>query len=128
MSANGQTPVDVARLVDELRLIGHPLRLELLSILARGEQAVSDLVAGTDQSPSLISQQLALLRKAGLVRGRREARQVFYSIASDRLGQVVASLAGIVAPLPVKDHRQAAPAPEIRQISAAMFARVEPRV
>jgi DNA-binding transcriptional ArsR family regulator len=128
MSAGGETPVDMARLVEELRLIGHPLRLELLGILARGEQAVGDLVTGTGQNPSLISQQLALLRKAGLVQGRREVRQVFYSLASDRLGQVMASLAGVVAPVPARDNRRAVSAPEIRQISAAMFARVEPRV
>jgi DNA-binding transcriptional ArsR family regulator len=40
--------------------------------LARGEQAVGDLAAATGQSFSLVSQQLALLRKAGL--GRPAAR------------------------------------------------------
>ena len=127
MTQPGQTLVDMARLVEELRLIGHPMRLQLLAILARGERGVGELVADTGQGPVLISQQLALLRKAGLVQTRREAKQVFYRLADGRLGNVIASLSEIVGPVQSLVSRSPAVTPISRGVSAAMFARVEPR-
>ena len=103
MTQPGQTSVDMARLVEELRLIGHPM------------------------GPVLISQQLALLRKAGLVQTRREAKQVFYRLADGRLGNVIASLSEIVGPVQSLVSRSPAVTPISRGVSAAMFARVEPR-
>jgi DNA-binding transcriptional ArsR family regulator len=117
----------MTRLVEELRLIGHPVRLELLSILARGERGVGELVADTGQGPVLVSQQLALLRKAGLVQTRREAKQVFYRLADGRLGTIIASLSQIIGPVHSLVSRSPVVAPISRGISAAMFARVEPR-
>jgi DNA-binding transcriptional ArsR family regulator len=127
MTQPGQNPVDMARLVEELRLIGHPMRLELLAILARGERGVGELVADTGQGPVLVSQQLALLRKAGLVQTRREAKQVFYRLADGRLAHIMASLSQIVGPAHSPVSRSPVVAPISRGISAAMFARVEPR-
>ena len=127
MTQPGQTSVDMARLVEELRLIGHPMRLQLLAILARGERGVGELVADTGQGPVWISQQLALLRKAGLVQTRREAKQVFYRLADGRLGNVIASLSEIVGPVQSLVSRSPAVTPISRGVSAAMFARVEPR-
>ena len=127
MTMLGQTPVNMARLVEELRLIGHPMRLQLLAILARGERGVGELVADTGQGPVLISQQLALLRKAGLVQTRREAKQVFYRLADGRLGHVIASLSEIVGPAHPVASRSPVVTPISRGVSAAMFARVEPR-
>ena len=116
---------DFDRLIEALRLIGHPLRLSMLMLLARGESAVGDLVARTGQSPSLVSQQLALLRKAGLVKARREAKQVFYTLAGGRLVEVSEALAGLAWQAGPAD----APAsPDSARLSAAVFARVSPRV
>lgn len=125
MTRKRQTRVDMARLVEDLRLMAHPMRLTLLAILARGERGVSELVSDTGQGPVLVSQQLAFLRKAGLVQTRREAKQVFYRLADGRMGNILADLADIVGPDHAQDTR--APAPVIGGVSAAMFARVEPR-
>ncbi|MBN9145879.1 DNA-binding transcriptional ArsR family regulator [Novosphingobium sp. 1748] len=89
--APGSPPVP--DLIEALRLLGHPLRFNLLTQLARGPVAVGELAARTGQSLSIISQQLALLRKAGLVQGRREVKQVFYSLARPRMAEVAQALA-----------------------------------
>ncbi|WCT78910.1 ArsR/SmtB family transcription factor [Novosphingobium humi] len=83
----------ISDLIEALRLLGHPLRFNLLTQLARGPVAVGELAARTGQSLSIISQQLALLRKAGLVQGRREVKQVFYSLAGPRVAEVAQALA-----------------------------------
>ena len=68
---------------ERLRKFGQPLRLMILSLLLQGEKSVSeiDMAAGIGQ-PGL-SQQLAELRRAELVTTRRQAKQVFYSIADE---------------------------------------------
>jgi DNA-binding transcriptional ArsR family regulator len=119
---------EVDRLVEALRLMGHPLRLSILRMLAQGESAVGEIAERTGQSLSLISQQLALLRKAGLVQTRREAKQVFYALAGARLGVIASSLqslagasadTAVVPPVLARDPAR---------IGAALFARIEPRL
>ena len=84
---------DSQHLIEALRLLGHPLRFGLLTHMAQGPLAVGDLAARTGQSLSISSQQLALLRRAGLVEGRREVKQVFYSLARARMAAVAQALA-----------------------------------
>lgn len=60
--------------------LGDPSRRALFESLSRGEAAVKDLTARFDISQPAISQHLATLRDAGLVRGRREGRCVYYSV------------------------------------------------
>lgn len=60
--------------------LADPSRRAILVSLARGEAAVKDLTARFDISQPAVSQHLAALRDAGLVRGRREGRLVYYRV------------------------------------------------
>jgi len=60
--------------------LADPTRRAIFESLARGEAAVKDLTARFDVSQPAISQHLAVLKDAGLVRGRREGRFVYYRI------------------------------------------------
>jgi DNA-binding transcriptional ArsR family regulator len=111
--------------VELFRLLGHPLRLSILQRLAMREQSVSEIARSTGQSFSLTSQQLALLRKAGLVRTRRDAKQVFYALACDRLSE----LAGLVQQLARRSEMGEAAQPgacdrSSAEVGAAMFAEI----
>jgi len=55
-------------------------RRAIFESLTRGEVAVKDLTARFDISQPAVSQHLAALKDAGLVRGRREGRNVFYQV------------------------------------------------
>jgi len=79
-------------LIEALHLLGHPLRLNLMRQMMGGPLAVGDLAANTGHSLSIISQQLALLRKAGLVQGQRCVKQVFYSLDRPRMGELARAL------------------------------------
>ncbi len=71
----------VAQLKAELfKALGHPVRVRLLEQLADGERSVGDLAERVDAELPLVSQQLAVLRRAGVVVGRREGSAVFYSV------------------------------------------------
>jgi DNA-binding transcriptional ArsR family regulator len=66
--------------VDVFRALADPTRRAVFEHLAGGEMTVSALKQGFDVSQPAISQHLAALRGAGLVRERREGRFAYYSI------------------------------------------------
>lgn len=58
-------------------------RLRILSLLARGELCVCDLMAILDLPQSTVSRHLAYLRNAGLVEDRRQGVWMFYRLARE---------------------------------------------
>ena len=69
--------------------LADPSRRAIFESLAGGEAAVKDLAARFEISQPAISQHLAVLREAGLVRGRREGRCVYYRIEPEGLRPLV---------------------------------------
>lgn len=84
------------------KALGHPVRVRLLELLVPGERAVSGLLADTGAEASLLSQHLAVLRRAGLVLARRDGNAVHYRLAHESVADLllaartflVSSLAG----------------------------------
>lgn len=74
--------------VDTLKALAHPLRLRILAALKQGERNVGEIEEASGIEQPALSQQLAVLRKAGLVETRREAKMVFYRIDGEVIGQV----------------------------------------
>ena len=60
-------------------------RLQIVQRLAQGEARVTDLVAELGLPQSTVSKHLGCLRECGLVTGRPEGRQMFYSLARPEL-------------------------------------------
>lgn len=75
-------PVPLYRAKAELfRTLGHPARIRVLELLSDGDRAVHELREAIDVEASNLSQQLAVLRHAGLVTQRRTGGEVIYSVA-----------------------------------------------
>ncbi len=85
-------PVDIEAAVASLKVLANPSRLRIALRLLEGEQAVSELETGLGIRQPTLSQHLADLRDAGIVRTRRESRVVFYHIADQTQERLVASL------------------------------------
>ena len=66
---------------DFFRTLGHPARIRVLELLASGDMPVHELLASIAIEPSNLSQQLAVLRMAGLASQRREGIEVIYTLA-----------------------------------------------
>ena len=62
--------------------LADPSRRAIFESLTRGEAAVKDLTARFDISQPAVSQHLATLKHAGLVRDRRDGRLVYYRVDS----------------------------------------------
>jgi DNA-binding transcriptional ArsR family regulator len=80
---------------DKLRKYGQPMRLMILSLLLQGEKSVSEIDMATGIGQPGLSQQLAELRRAELVTTRRQAKQVFYSIADQSVDLCVRSIEAV---------------------------------
>ena len=67
------------------RALSHPVRLRIMDILSQDESCVCHLTAILGQRQPYVSQQLAILREAGLVADRREGTLIYYRPADDHL-------------------------------------------
>ena len=65
---------------DLFKALAHPARVRALEVLAEGERTVSDLQVEVGIESSHLSQQLGVLRRAGLVTSRREGSSVYYAV------------------------------------------------
>ena len=63
------------------RMLGHPVRIRVLELLQDGPMAVRDLLAQIEVERSNLSQQLAVLRRSGIVTATREGDTVVYALA-----------------------------------------------
>ena len=72
------------------KALGHPARIRVLEVLSEGEHSVSDMQPLVGIESSHLSQQLGILRRAGLVTTRKEGASVIYSLADPLLAELLA--------------------------------------
>ena len=77
------------RSVEVLQALAHQLRLQICVLLTEGSLSVSAICQQLDTPQHRVSQQLALLRTAGIVTAEKQSRQVFYSIKDDQAKQII---------------------------------------
>lgn len=83
--------VPVSEVKAELfKALGHPARIRVLEVLSEGEHSVSDLQPLVGIESSHLSQQLGVLRRAGIVTSRKEGASVIYSLADPLLADLLA--------------------------------------
>ncbi len=79
------------RKAEMFRTLGHPGRIRILELLVDGERSVGALLPDVGLEASHLSQQLAVLRRAGLVTSRREGSSVIYAPASPLVAELMAA-------------------------------------
>src|SRR3546814_11962768 len=70
--------------------LGHPARIRVLEVLSDGESSVGDMQPLVGIESSHLSQQLGILRRAGLVSTRKEGASVIYSLTDPILAELLA--------------------------------------
>lgn len=79
------------------KTLGHPVRIRVLELLSEREHSVAEMLPETNVEASSLSQQLAVLRRAGLVTSRREASTVYYELTSSQVAELLAVARGILS-------------------------------
>lgn len=88
MSATVSRPLYQAK-AEFFKTLGHPVRIRVLELLSVREHAVSELLAEIAVEPASLSQQLTVLRRAGLVTNRKEGSAVYYALTSPRVTELL---------------------------------------
>lgn len=83
-------PINQAK-ADLFRTLGHPVRIRVLELLVERPTPVRDLLVEIDVESSNLSQQLAVLRRAGLVTSSREGSLVIYSVTTAAVADLLAA-------------------------------------
>lgn len=103
LQALEQTAAKVSGL---LKSLSHPDRLMVLCHLAQGEMAAGELADALGRKAPAMSQQLAILRREGLIQARRDGQSIFYRIAD---GDALAILGFLYERFCNEDQQSAGP-------------------
>jgi DNA-binding transcriptional ArsR family regulator len=97
--AKTMTPATMEARADEvaglLKTLAHPARLMLACTLVEGEYSVGALEEMLDIHQPTLSQQLTVLREAGIIEARRDGKQIFYRLTEEKAAQLIAALYSI---------------------------------
>lgn len=80
-------------------MLGHPVRIRVLELLQDGPMPVRDLLAAIEIERSSLSQQLAVLRRSGIVTSVRESDTVMYSLAGPDVAELMRAARRILTEL-----------------------------
>ncbi len=90
--------LDQAYALEILKCLAHPVRLQIVWMLRQGEQHVCHLVTALRRRQPYVSQQLAYLRRAGLVEQVRRGRYISYQLGDRQFVDHLQELCMRVAP------------------------------
>ena len=76
-------------LAELFKVFGDSTRIRILFVLFESEVCVCDLAEALNMTQSAISHQLKILKQNKLVKGRREGKSVFYSLADDHVRTII---------------------------------------
>lgn len=90
------TQADALQLSDDFQIFGHPVRLQILDVLAQhaGTVCVCDLEAAVPVKQPTVSHHLKLLREAGLIDCERHGQWAYYFIKRDEVAKRWARVRG----------------------------------
>ncbi|MEV7975541.1 metalloregulator ArsR/SmtB family transcription factor [Streptomyces sp. NPDC086519] len=81
------------------RMLGHPVRIRVLELLHDGPKPVRGLLSAIEVEPSNLSQQLAVLRRSGIVTATRTGSTVVYELAGGDVADLLAAARRILSVL-----------------------------
>jgi ArsR family transcriptional regulator len=79
---------------DLFSVLAHPVRLRILDELRRGRACVCHLQAILERPQAYVSQQLRVLREAGIVVGERDGTMIYYQIAHAQVPELLRRVLG----------------------------------
>jgi DNA-binding transcriptional ArsR family regulator len=78
---------------DFLKVLAHPVRLQILELLKSGEAKVGDIAKGLGIPQSSLSRHLLVLREAGILKPRQQGTLIYYAIEAGDIFQVLRPIA-----------------------------------
>src|SRR6056300_1899084 len=82
-----------------MKALANDSRLLILCYLDGKDLSVSELNENLDLSQSALSQHLAVLRRDGLVKTRRDSQTIYYSLEGDQARRIISTLHDMFCPV-----------------------------
>jgi ArsR family transcriptional regulator len=79
------------------KTLAHPARIRVLELLRDGPRTVGELLDEMGLEQSHLSQQLAVMRRANIVRSRKEGTRVQYTVVDPRIFQLLETAKAIIS-------------------------------
>ncbi|MFF4117462.1 ArsR/SmtB family transcription factor [Streptomyces sp. NPDC001714] len=98
------------------RMLGHPVRIRVLELLQDGPMPVRSLLAAIEVEPSSLSQQLAVLRRSGIVTSTRDGSRVVYELAGGDVADLLKAARRILTEMLAGQNELLA---ELREVEVA---------
>lgn len=76
-------------LAEAFKVFGDSTRIRILFCLFEDEMCVNDIAEVLEYTQSAISHQLRILKNAGLVKSRREGKQILYSLSDNHVRTII---------------------------------------
>ncbi|ADR19607.1 ArsR/SmtB family transcription factor [Calditerrivibrio nitroreducens] len=84
--------MDIDYIADQLKVLGHPVRLSIVIGLLNNECSVTKMSEGLNMSQASVSRHLAILRSFDIVEGKRKGTQICYYLKDEKIAKMVKSL------------------------------------
>ena len=81
----------LSNVTDFFKVLGDETRMRIVLTLGESEVCVSELAETLDMTTSAVSHQLRALRNAGLVRSRREGKNIFYALDDEHVEEILST-------------------------------------
>ena len=116
---------------DLLKALSHSTRLAILDILRDGEQCVCHMEAILNLRQAYISQQLMILKQAGLLESRRDGLNLYYRLVKPEVFTILdalKSVTGVTAKMPKHSHANTdCPCPKCNSVQTIPLKQVSVR-
>ncbi|MCX8084784.1 MAG: metalloregulator ArsR/SmtB family transcription factor [Calditerrivibrio sp.] len=84
--------MDIKLLAEQLKVLGHPVRLNIVMGLLNNECSVTKISEGLNMSQAAVSRHLSLLRNFDIVEGRRNGNQICYYLKDTNILKMIKAL------------------------------------
>ncbi|MBO4506969.1 MAG: winged helix-turn-helix transcriptional regulator [Lachnospiraceae bacterium] len=91
MGVNIRLPLEdeMYDLAELFKCFGDSTRVRILCVLLQGEFCVGDIAEALNMTQSAVSHQLKLLKQAKLIAGKRDGKQILYSLADEHVRSII---------------------------------------
>jgi ArsR family transcriptional regulator, virulence genes transcriptional regulator len=84
---------------DICQTLANPKRLQIISLLKKGELSVGDMVKAMGIAKANLSQHLSSMRQKGILIARREGTSIYYRLASPKITEACAAMREVLMTL-----------------------------
>lgn len=83
------SPEFIARAASFFKVVGNETRMKILCTIAHDEACVDDIACNVEMTKSAVSHQLKILKDEGLVKSRRDGKNIYYSLDDQHVVDII---------------------------------------